>query len=565
MTAVPRGRTGVLPLIALPLLAALAAAPPEVYPGMQLAATIVAAALGLLLVIQVERPADGVPLFLLALAFPLGLSHLFAVDRGGSVDAIIQFGVAVVLFLAARALPAPARRGLLILLVLTGAVLSLDGMWQFAFGFDAALADRALSEAVRTRLEAGRVFGPFPVPSAFASFLMLCLPVAVAFGLERGGRMRRLAGVAAVLIGIALLLTRSHGALLAGGAAAVLWWVRPVGRRPRWIPVVLALGAVLITATIAWRGGVLFEGAEANGPAALRLRNAVVAARMIADHPLAGVGGGGFGSAYTAYRRAGDNETRYAHDSYLQVLAEHGLPAALPLGLVLLGLAGRVAAARRSGDPLAGGAAFGLTVFALHNLWDFPALLPSLLWIAALLAGTVAAETSDPGGTAAVAPERIRQGGTRHLLRPAAAALVVLGLLVGVRAALARIEMDRAEAAIEEKRPTDVLDAARRAERLAPWQSGPALLQAETLLRHPELERDAAAARTAALAAAARAVDRNRALPVARRTLALACAAASDPGSAAAALQRAADLYPLADSYRTEFEALAVRLRETRP
>jgi len=49
------------------------------------------------------------------------------------------------------------------------------------------------------------------------------------------------------------------------------------------------------------------------------------AVRIVAQHPLFGVGGGNFPEAYSSVKRPSDEETRYVHNDYLQVAVEMGV------------------------------------------------------------------------------------------------------------------------------------------------------------------------------------------------------------------------------------------------
>ena len=531
------------------------------FPPGAVAGPLLAGLCGLALLASGWRPAPDERWLVLALALPLALSHAFAVDRGASFDSLVRVGGALLVFACARALSGPERLATLRLLALAGGVLALHGLWQFRFGFDRMLAAGGLDPALVARLETHRVFARFLLPSTLASFLLLALPTAAGFALARGARGRKVLAAAALACAGGLVLTQSQGAFLALVFAAAIWAMAAARLPVRRGAAILALaGLSVLAAVILVRGGVLFAGKEASGPAALRWRNWTAAVHMSADRPLTGVGGGGFGSAYTAYRQAGDNETRSAHNAYLQMIAEHGLPVLVPLVTVLIACAGWIRRAARASAPAAG-AAFGLTAFLLHNLWDFSALLPSTLWTAAVIAGLLApGHAPETGGRQPVL--RYPRGRSRLLgLTEVAAVLLAIlaGASVGVRSGLARAEREAAHhAALDGKRDT-ALARARRAERLAPWQAENAMLVAEVILAAPEID-----AVGEARAAATRAVRRNRAWPAARRVRARALAASGDPGAAAAELHRAATLYPMSETYRRELDALGERLAARR-
>ena len=324
MTAGSGSRLALLPFILLPVLAVLPAAPPEVHPAA--AVPVAVAAAFVTLILWRARPIlpAGAVLGLLLLLPPLFLSHLFAIDRGASTEALGRFGVALALFSAGCALGPAATDGLLRLLSAAGGMIGLYALWQTSFGFRQLLALEGLPAAAAERLATGRAFATFPLPAVCASFLLLALPVAIAAAAGAPRRVDRvLHAAAALLAGTALVLTRSQGAFLALGVTFIIWaWARK--GRPRWAVPGGVVALLLLVLVVFLRGGALLADAKAGGPVTLRWRNFGAAARVIVDAPLTGVGGGGFGSAYTEYRQEGDNETRYVHSAPLQLVAEHG-------------------------------------------------------------------------------------------------------------------------------------------------------------------------------------------------------------------------------------------------
>ncbi|MFQ5719472.1 MAG: O-antigen ligase family protein [Acidobacteriota bacterium] len=529
------------------LLATLWVVPPEVYPLAGALATGLAAVLGAALFLSGWRLTSPGLGFLAALALAMGISHAFAEDVGASVDTVIRLGGLLVVFVTARRLSAAARRGTAVLLVAAAAVLAIHGLWQFFIGFDRMLATPHLDPAVAVRLQTYRVFSRFLLPSTFASFLLLALPTGAGLTPRSAGWSRWLVGGATVAIFVALLLTQSHGAIVALLSTAVVWSVASARRGIRTRALALAVSAVLLLGVVmAMRGGVLLGDRRASGPAALRWGNWRAAVLMIEDRPLTGVGGGGFGSAYTRYRRPGDNETRYAHNTYLQVLAEHGLPMAIPLGGLLLACTTWICRTAREGEPPAMGMAFGLTAFLVHNVWDFSALVTAPLWTAAALAGTLAASASDERHV----PSSFRWP---SLASVGAVALLVIGGVTGVRSGVARWRLATARQATASGNPARALTFARQAEAWAPWQAENPMFVAEDLLARAK----PGSREEMALAAASRAVVLNRSWPAAHAARARALLAAGDAGAAAVEIDIAARLYPLSARYPRELAALA--------
>lgn len=102
-----------------------------------------------------------------------------------------------------------------------------------------------------------------------------------------------------------------------------------------------------------------------------RLAIARDAWRLVADHPLSGVGAGSFGIAFPRVSLlSGRMHVAFAEDEYLQVVAERGLVGAALLAVALV--IAIVAAWRwRRATSLGRAAAIGLAAVAAHNVIDF--------------------------------------------------------------------------------------------------------------------------------------------------------------------------------------------------
>lgn len=201
---------------------------------------------------------------------------------------------------------------------------------------------------------ANRAAASFAHPTSLALFLMMSFPLAFAFGLRGPRRLRApmLAVAAVSLLGLAL--TQTRGAMI-GSAVALLWmiYVWPPFRR-------LALSAIATLAVVfALDLGSVSEQKSIsvlsnrlstltlNSTGDQRLEIWSTAPRIIADHPLLGVGQGNFPAVSPSYglTDVGGLPFDHAHDLFLNVTAELGLPA---LMLLLFLIAGVTAAARRA-------------------------------------------------------------------------------------------------------------------------------------------------------------------------------------------------------------------------
>src|SRR5882762_1183319 len=195
----------------------------------------------------------------------------------------------------------------------------------------------------------GRAVGPFIYANSndLAAISLLILgPAFALWASERPRGMLRWIGLsaAAVLI-VVIILTQSRGGFLGLAVVVVPSAVGLARRRPR---TVFALAAVLAAGLFAapasfWQR---MEGLskatsaetvgdmDAEGSAKQRFAVLETATRIIADHPVLGVGLGGYARANAEYSPAlGPRDT---HNTYVNVAAETGIPGLL-IFLVLVG------------------------------------------------------------------------------------------------------------------------------------------------------------------------------------------------------------------------------------
>lgn len=176
----------------------------------------------------------------------------------------------------------------------------------------------------------------------------------------------------------------------------------PLPARAPWIAGAIAVALIIVP--IAASGGDAAEAprfGETSGRLASTGSNRYeywrVALRAAADHPVKGLGSGGFGPEWMRERTINE-VVRDAHSLYLETLAELGIVGLLLLAL-LLGAIFTAARAAYRGDPaLAAGPAAALVAFALHAGIDWDWELPALTLVAVTLAGLLLSRV--PGRTA---------------------------------------------------------------------------------------------------------------------------------------------------------------------
>ena len=177
-------------------------------------------------------------------------------------------------------------------------------------------------------------------------------------------------------------------------------------------------------------------------------------------HPWIGAGAGTYEQFWLRDRPIGE-AARDAHSLYLETLAQLGWPGLLLLvGMLALPLA---AAAHARGEPLVAGALGAYVAYLVHTGVDWDWEMPVLTLFALLCAAALFAAARDPdaGVRPAIAPR------LRALAAAAALALTAFAVvgLVGNRA------LARADQALDRQDFAAAEDAARSAERWAPWSA----------------------------------------------------------------------------------------------
>jgi O-antigen ligase len=200
-----------------------------------------------------------------------------------------------------------------------------------------------------------RATGPLEDPNDLAFFLVGALPLLVA--LPARGRSR----IVLLLLG-AVLVAGTAATFSRGGAIALtcaLMWL--IVRRA------LPIRAVVVTACVAGMAALVFAGVAqaelsrafqekshiAGTNADTRMLRWQAAARMLCDSPALGVGPGGFRQEYAAasHNAEIDEQTPVAHNLFLEVAAELGLPGfALLIALVAIGFVASERALRSVAD-----------------------------------------------------------------------------------------------------------------------------------------------------------------------------------------------------------------------
>lgn len=289
--------------------------------------------------------------------------------------------------------------------------------------------------------EATSPFGPFVNHNHFAGYMELLIPVPIGLIITRAVRpeLRVLYGFAAMVMGVAAVLSLSRGGIISV-AAALAFLTLMSARLPklqrretsrRRLPGFAYKAAVVMVITLLIAAGIFWIGADpvinrvtqgqhASGdtqPQTFLSNRGWVwrdTAAMIRANPVLGVGLGAYETAFSIYSRSdGSLRVPQSHNDYLQIVADCGVVGGLIALWFIVLIFRAVARGTRSRDPLYAGLALGsgAGIFAMlvHSLFDFNLQLPSnalLFLLLSAIATCVGAVVTEKEGTAPVALSR---------------------------------------------------------------------------------------------------------------------------------------------------------------
>ncbi|MBP6015900.1 MAG: O-antigen ligase family protein [Candidatus Promineofilum sp.] len=277
--------------------------------------------------------------------------------------------------------------------VLSGVIVALYGLWQYATGQNLITAEGGL-------LRLRSIYGS---PNNVALYLERILPLVVAMGLlgARATHGRRRWVYLAVLIPLAaaLLLSFSKGALFLGipaSLAVVFWvWQRRAGRRTwPWLAAGLFIGvAAIIAASQIPAVAARFDLFGTTGFFRVSLWRAAI--HMFADHPWFGVGLDNFLYAYrgryildAAWQEPNLN---HPHNIFLDFATRLGILGLLTGGWLIWEAARAASRALRSSGPIwlpvAAGLSGALAAVLAHGLVDHSFFLIDLAFAFFLILG----------------------------------------------------------------------------------------------------------------------------------------------------------------------------------
>jgi O-antigen ligase len=290
-------------------------------------------------------------------------------------------------------------------------------IFGFAYAFFAVLQSVLSPESIYGIYKplAARPFGSFVNRNDFAAMMVMLasIPLGLLFSGAVARERRLLYVVAVALMGASILLSQSRGGLVAFVGEIILLVIftsRAHGRKK--LALKAALSALFLLAAL---GGAIFVGgdtglnrfqgndviSEAPTETTSRFHIWSVTLKVIGDRLPFGAGLGSFPAVYPAFDTSGGSKrVEQAHNDYLQLISDAGVPGGL-LGVLFLvfwirqsrsGLAKREPFAH----GIAAGAVAGTAAVLLHSAFDFVLHITSIALMFLLLLAMLVASEREP-------------------------------------------------------------------------------------------------------------------------------------------------------------------------
>ena len=297
-------------------------------------------------------------LFTALLGLPLAVAGLLA-GNGLPIDSLKDLTFVLVLALGMSQVRDLER--LTTALCVTGLILGAGAVYSVLVG-PTSLFSLATDVAGD---QAARAAGPFGEPNFFALSMAALVPIALHVA-GRGGRYLVIGLATAVAIGGGVLATGSRAGLLAAVISLLAHAIITRERTSR----LAALGTIAI-AVIAAPLFATQASSSLQRSVGGRATENLIAVAMFTEHPVAGVGPGGYPTRYRDYSRRMGSDPRYRREPHslpLQIAAEQGIA----------GIAGWIAAA-----------ILLIRLVVAHRVWELPVGLALILATGTYLLGSL--------------------------------------------------------------------------------------------------------------------------------------------------------------------------------
>ncbi|MBL7196797.1 MAG: O-antigen ligase family protein [Candidatus Omnitrophica bacterium] len=311
-----------------------------------------------------------------AIKYPFGLfclalivSIIFSSNKLNSLQEIYKYITALFLFLITFSLAPGKKRRLIQTIIFTGFIISLLAIYQYFFGFKHILEyithNNISSPFILDYIGRKRIFFPFVTPNTLASYLIMIIPLTLT-------DKRNFWFI--IPLSFALLLTQSLGALLSIFLGLIIYFylVDKLNKRKVvffFLGLIIIIGAIFIMRTATQK-----QHIQPIFSTIMRLNYWKDTLKIIKASPLTGVGLGNFNLA----------QSRYAHNSYLQIWAEMGILGIISfiwlISSVFKSVFNSIKTSPHKKQIIV--LVTSAVIFLIHNLIDFSLFLPevALIW-----------------------------------------------------------------------------------------------------------------------------------------------------------------------------------------
>lgn len=312
-----------------------------------------------------------------SIKYPLALfisallvSAFFSTHKNLSLRELSKYAAYLLVFLISASFTDKEKIKIIRAILLAGFIIGLLTIYQYFFGFQ-HLLDYTAKKGITNQFALDyivrkRVFFPFVTPNALAGYLIMIIPLTLIY------RQTILLVIPLILC---LFLTQSLGALLSLFLGVIIYFYLQVQGKFRKRSLLILLGLLAMAGFILiMRMETQKEHFQLAFSTTMRLSYWQETIQLIKSHPFIGVGPGNFDLT----------DSRYAHNSYLQLWAETGI-----LGMsAFIWLIFTIFRPALKNINYPGGKKLTLClytasiVFLTHNFIDFTFFLPeiSLIW-----------------------------------------------------------------------------------------------------------------------------------------------------------------------------------------
>jgi O-antigen ligase len=325
------------------------------------------------------------PLILFSLA--LIISAILAPNKLNSIKELFRYITALFLLLIAASLTYKDKIRVIHAIILSGLIISLLALYQYFFGFKQMLEYLARhnlsSPAAIDYIQRKRIFLPFVTPNTLAGYLAMIIPLTL---------INKNKFWLIIPLSFTLLLTKSLGAFLSIFLAGGIYFYLRAKLKKRGmvilsgvvilLGILVIIGLVFVTRTIT-----LKEHLQPLFSTLMRIYYWKGAISIIKARPLMGIGLGGL-------KNLSLMDSRYTHNSYLQIWAEMGLLGiAAWLWIIFTSFNIGFKKLKKNGNQqnsITLSLILVSFVFLIHNVIDFTFFLPEISFIWWIILGAMA-------------------------------------------------------------------------------------------------------------------------------------------------------------------------------